>query len=192
MVRVFLFRRHLVAKAGDLAPELLALLRLADRQKHLIPIERLGQVVVRPALHGVYRQLHTAVGGHHDHKAAATLAAVALYELEAIHVRHPDIAKDDVGSVIERLGQTFPSIRRRAHVVTGILEDQRNGPTNPSLVIDDENLHPPASSDSIRSVSMAGSEIAKTAPPSARPEASICPCMPSMSRAETAKPNPVP
>ena len=88
------------AQAGaqrlDLAAELLPLLGLPEGHGHFVGPERLVEIVVGAFAHGGERAVLVAVGAHHDEQRLAAVRAVAPEEGEAVHLRHPDVAEDQV------------------------------------------------------------------------------------------------
>src|SRR5690606_29907870 len=164
-----------------------ALLGLLERKNDLVRAERLRDVVVGALLHRLDREIHPAVRGHDDDHRLAVLRLVALEELEAVQARHADIAQDDVGLELDCLGEPLLTVARRRDLVSLLAQDERDRVTQPWLVVDDQDVHTSAGSGV-----NAGSNTTNCAPPASASSVRSTPPIVSISRADTARPRPVP
>ena len=132
---------HLLAEPPHLPPKLLPLLRLPEREEHLVGAKGLGQIVVRSRLHGLHREVEAPVGGHDQHERLATAGAVAPHELEAVHAGHAHVAEDEIRSLGLRGRQTLLPVLRGHRLMTRVGEDEGERPAQPRVVVDDQDLH---------------------------------------------------
>ena len=101
-------------------------------------MERLGHVVV-----GAQIQTLGLVGGRassreQDHRNRPPLADLA-HDLDAVHVGHDDVQKDDVRPDLFSLGQGLFAARSRHHSKALIRESHRHELGYPLLVVRDED-----------------------------------------------------
>ena len=55
-------------QSNILALQLLAFPGFFQRQKHLVDLERFGDIIVSALFHGFDSRIHRTIGGHHDHR----------------------------------------------------------------------------------------------------------------------------
>ena len=77
--------------------------------------ERLGQVVVRAALHRLDRVVHRAGGGDHDDQRADAFAMRGRQHVESAGARHDDVEQGDVESIAAQR-------RERGRAVDGLVD----------------------------------------------------------------------
>src|SRR2546427_2106335 len=145
---------------------------------------RSRQVVVGAFLHGGERGVLTSVRAHDDHEASAATLFVAAQERQAIHLRHADVAQDQVERLGERPLQSPPAVPLGRHLVASVDEQQPEGLAQPGLVVDHEHPdHRP---------SAAGKNSLNAAPPSRARSTHPPPPISCIARATIASPRPVP
>ena len=89
-------RLELLPEVEVLVAEALALERPSDDEVDLVELERLGDVVVGPELHGLDRGLGGADGGDHDHHRLGGGLLRRAQDLEAVGGGHPEVGDDHV------------------------------------------------------------------------------------------------
>jgi hypothetical protein len=135
---------HLVERERLTQPQILrgepALLEPALHDVHdLLDLERLQDVVVRPALHGVDRGLDRAEAGHdHGQRVGVDLGDLSQ-QIEAAHTRHLEVADDQVVARAFELLHGARAVLRRAHDVAFHPEEVRDDVANELFVVDDED-----------------------------------------------------
>jgi hypothetical protein len=99
--------------------------------------QRLGEVVVCALLQGLDRRRDRRIAGHHDHLDRLVVLADLPEQIEAVHVRHPDVRDQGVENLradqLERLRGGAGAGHRVAPLREGFLEQQQDG----ALVVDD-------------------------------------------------------
>ena len=97
---------------------------LAYPEKDFIGREGLGQVVGRPSVHRVDRQVQASVGGHHQNGRLPAAFPVGVEEFQPTHPGHTDIAENHLGMLSLGDGQPFLPVGGGKHLVTAVTEDQ--------------------------------------------------------------------
>ena len=129
---------HLLTTAHDLAEHLLLLqlllegidspaqglplLQLTDGKQDFVRLERLGNVVVGPLLHGLHRGVHGPVGRHDDNGAVDPPRIQLVQKVQAAHLRHQDVGEHQIELVLLQSGQGFLPRSRRLDLQAGRLE----------------------------------------------------------------------
>ena len=108
----------------------------------LFDLERLEDVVVGAALHGVDRGLDRAEAGHDDGERVGGGLADRLEQLDAAHARHLEVADDEVVVRASELGERARAVLRGAHDVAFHAEEVREDVADELLVVDDEDARP--------------------------------------------------
>ena len=129
------------AQQLDLAAELLALLRLAERHGDFVGTERLVEVVVGAFAHRGQRAVLAAVGAHHDQQRLAAVGAVAPEEGHPVHLRHPHVAENDVEGLRRRPAERLLGVALAHGLVPRLLEQEREGLPQPGVVVNDQQSH---------------------------------------------------
>src|SRR2546427_9340471 len=128
--------------------------------------------------------LPISVRAHDDHEASAATLFVGSRERQAIHLRHADVAQDQVERLGERPLQSPPAVPLGRHLVARVDEQQPEGLAQPGLVVDHEHPdHRP---------SAAGKNSLNAAPPSRARSTHTTPPISCIARATIASPRPVP
>ncbi len=191
-------RAQLILELLDLRAQLLTLGRLSHGEHHFLRAEGLLHVVVGALLHRRDRRVGVAVSAHRDHERVPTSGRVALDELEAVHLRHAQIAEHEIDIFVGELAEGFFALASSADSVSFRAENPGNRLAESRLVIDDENLHewgeevPAGRSSETADSSGTGKYIMNAAPPSRAWRTQIVPPSPSTMRDTTASPSPVP
>src|SRR5207253_1898183 len=81
---------------GERSCKARAFLGLAQYEKHFVGTKRLPQVVVRPCLHRLERQVVRPVRAHHDHRGVRRLFLHGADELQPVDARHPHVGDERV------------------------------------------------------------------------------------------------
>jgi hypothetical protein len=125
-----LLRQHLGAAHG-----------LGDPQIELLEAERLGHVVVGAQAKAADAILVGRQRGQEDHRQGRQLGAGAqrLDQRPAIHLRHHHVGDQQVGRRHQGPGQRVLAVGRREDGVAAFLEDGRDHPKDPRIVVGDEN-----------------------------------------------------
>ena len=113
--------------------------RGADPGLELGHAERLGHVVVRPAVEGGHFAVLVAAGRQDDDGHLAPLPDPPAYRLP-VDVGQPEIEHDDVGGGQRRLGDPLLAVGRGDHLVAAGLQTEAQGPQQGGIVIDDEHF----------------------------------------------------
>ena len=137
---------HQLAALGGRGLRLTALLaqppgldRVADREQHLLALERLLEEVEGAALGRLDRGRHVGVTGeHHDRHVVAPLAH-QLQRFQAVHLGHPDVEQDGVGRTVADDAQRLDPGRRLLRAVALELEDHAQALADRGLVVDDQD-----------------------------------------------------
>jgi hypothetical protein len=134
-------RPDLPAQAPDLLAELLPLLGLAHDEQDIVGAEGLRNVVVGAFLHGLHGQIQATVRRHDQDQRPAAGFPVRLQELEAVELRHADVAENEIRLLLLGRGQPLLAVLGLDHVVPGVGQDEGEGLTESGVVVDDEDLH---------------------------------------------------
>jgi hypothetical protein len=86
---------ELSTEKSDLAPSLLPLDNLIEKDPQPMRVNGLGQIIVSAALECVYRGLNGTLRRQHHEGEAATLVMQRTKELEPAHTGHDKVADDD-------------------------------------------------------------------------------------------------
>ena len=173
-------------QSTDLAILLRALFRDLDAQNQGIGRKRFVNVVPGTLANCLHGLVLAPVGRHHDHQCGAAGLPQPVQELESVHSRHPDVGEDQVGIPFNGLLQALIAVRGGLYRVLFVLQQERYGPSQTGIIINDQDFH----LASFRSAT--GNRTLRTAPAPSAGTASIAPPIPSIRRAETARPRPVP
>jgi hypothetical protein len=125
----------------DLAPQLFPLLGLPQGHHHFVGLERLVEIVVRPFAHGGQGAVLGAVPAHHDEQRRAALAAIAPEERDAVHLRHPDVAEDQVERFASGPPQGGVRVGLDGRLVPRLLEQERERLAESGIVVNDQHTH---------------------------------------------------
>ena len=88
---------------------------LAHRQFGVHAVVGLGHVIERAAFQGVERDVRAQLGERTDHDDRQRAAAQdGVERVEAVHVRHLHVERDDVGIDLVEAFQRLPAVRGRA------------------------------------------------------------------------------
>jgi hypothetical protein len=97
----------------------------------LVQDQGLGEVVVGPLLQRLHGRGDRRVAGHHDDFDRLVLLADLSQEVQAAHVRHPDVAEEGVEEPILEQVERFGGRGGARHLVPplgeGLLEEQEDG-----------------------------------------------------------------
>jgi hypothetical protein len=129
---------HLVDAGTErhhLARQRLGLGRTLDQEPHLVVVERLGQVVVGAALHGLHGGAHAAVGGHDDHRGVGRGLAQLGQRLEAVDPGHADVEERQVERLGRGAGQRGGAVLDHGHRVPGLAQEPLEQPADGGLVV---------------------------------------------------------
>ncbi len=103
-------------------------------------IERLGDVVLRPFLHGPHRRVDGGVGGHDDDDRAGEGLPDPALQLETVHSRHLDVEEEQVPGAFGQARQRFPSARGRLDVVPLLLKPRPERLSDDVFIVDDQDV----------------------------------------------------
>ncbi|MPM91734.1 hypothetical protein SDC9_138868 [bioreactor metagenome] len=76
--------------------DLRAFKKRIDAQNHLVDVDGLDHVVVRPREKTALHVLKCILSGNHEHGHIQRVLAQAFHELKAVHIRHHDVRHDEV------------------------------------------------------------------------------------------------
>ena len=118
MMRLVPLGRQLRAQRAVLLHQRALLERLAHRAHHVGALDRLGDEVVGPLLHGLDRVLDGAVGGHQDGLGLGRDAPARLEQIDPRHARHHQIGQQHRDRLapqdLQRLAAAAPRSARAA------------------------------------------------------------------------------
>ena len=97
------FLLQLAAQVDVLVRQLGPLQGLLRHDLQLVDVERFRNVVGRSQLHRLDGRLGGGVGGHHDHRRAAAVHLDLPQQVEAVAVRHQDVAQHEVEAIALQL-----------------------------------------------------------------------------------------
>ena len=132
-------RLDLPPQAAVLGPKALAFLGLAQYEKHFVGTKRLPQVVVRPCLHRLERQVVRPVRAHHDHRGVRRLFLHGANELQPVDARHPHVGDERVVVAGRQLAHRFVAVLHRADEIAVLGQEHRQDVPDRLLVVGDEN-----------------------------------------------------
>src|SRR5581483_3990788 len=110
----------------------------AQPGEQLVHAEGLGDVVVRARVQGLDLLVRGVAGGEHEDRDPGP-AAQALDDLDAVHVRQPQVEDDHVGMVCGGELQRGGPVVRRVHLVRAGLEIDHQGADDLGFVVDHEH-----------------------------------------------------
>jgi hypothetical protein len=131
---------HFLTQAHILLPQVLPLLGLAQGQQDFVGLERLGDIVVGPALHGFHGRVQVPVGGHHDHRGLHLPALERLQQLQPVHLGHDHVQEDEIEKVGLRQAQRLLPAPGGQDLIPFPLEDQGKHVAHGFFVVDDQNF----------------------------------------------------
>ena len=130
----------------DLAPQLADLLlqasgfeQLLDLDEQRVRVTRFGQIVGRPALHGLDRALNSPVSGQNNDGTAPLFNIHAAQQLHAVHDRHFQIGDDNVERAGVELTQRLPAVARSADHIAPALQNPGLGFGHVDFVFNQQN-----------------------------------------------------
>ena len=127
----------------ELLMEQACLEEVADPEKHLDLIERLGQEVLRAALECPALRLHRDVGRQHEDREIGLRwhqRLDLLEDLEPVHVGHREVEQDEVGTGLRVEWQRLARVGRGSQVGIALtLEHPLEEPHVGGLVVDDQD-----------------------------------------------------
>jgi hypothetical protein len=134
---------ELRSEVDDLAIEGAPLEGAPDQGQDLVLVERLGQVVERPELHGGHRRADGLNGGHQDHFHVLVDRLDPLQDLDAVHAGEADIQEDQVHRRALDALDRLRSVLRLDELVL-LLQDQPERLADPRVVVHDQDHRPHA------------------------------------------------
>ena len=130
---------HLALQPRDLRPQRPLAERLVRDEQQLLDLERLGDVVVGSELHRADRRLdRTERRDHHEVRRLRQLHDAAD-QVEAVHLRHPQIGDHEVEAPHARELEPRRGPARRIDVVAGLLELLREQIAHGLVIFDDQD-----------------------------------------------------
>jgi hypothetical protein len=102
-------------------------------------LERLQNVVVGAALHGVDRRFDGAETGHDDGERVGRDFGDRFQELHAAHARHLEVADDEVVVRATQLGERARAVLGRAHHIPLHPQELGQDLANALLIVDDKD-----------------------------------------------------
>ena len=112
---------------------------IAEHRQHFLVLERLGDVVERPPLHGTHGGVHRCVGGDDQHGEGVVLLAESLEHLKAVDVWHHHVDDHGIEGMASRQREALGAAVRRLYGVTGPLQERLQYIAHHFLVVDDEH-----------------------------------------------------
>ena len=124
-----------------------------DPQEQLLQVERLGDVVGRPLLHGLHRRLHRPVGGDQDEGDLGIHGLDPAQQLDPRHARHLEVADHQVHPRVLHAAERLGPAAGQEDLVPLLLQEAADELALRRLVIHDqdtEGIHqkPPRSQPS--------------------------------------------
>jgi hypothetical protein len=92
--------RQLLGLVGELLLQAVQLQMMLDARQQLLALDRLGDVVhraQRKALDLVRGVVHAVMKNHRDRRSGGRVRLQAATDLEAVHVRHPQVSSTSSG-----------------------------------------------------------------------------------------------
>ncbi len=130
---------------GDLAFERddvgAALELFADVHEHVaqpIEIEGLGEIFTRAELDCFDRTVDCGVRGHENDFAAGHVRLDLPEEIEAVHVRHPEIDHREIRGLANQHAQRLGAAGARLHVEAGLPREALHNSQYRHFIVDDE------------------------------------------------------
>ncbi|OIQ69046.1 hypothetical protein GALL_493560 [mine drainage metagenome] len=144
-----LHRRRLAEEFGCLVLRLVGLLlaqafidRALDQFDGLVHVERLAQVIERPALQRRHRTVQVGIRCHDDDRQAGVRLPDLLQQLDAVPTRHADVADQHLRAEVVQSRQHVARIGKAADFQPGFLKRLFQHEADRGIVIDDpDRLH---------------------------------------------------
>jgi hypothetical protein len=112
---------------------------LAHGHLQLIAGERLGEVVEGPDFHRLHGRVDRPMRRQHDHGEVRLHRLEVRHQLDAIHLRHPNIGQDEIDARLLEPLQSASAVTGRHHVVPVLAQVVFDHPPQALVVIDQED-----------------------------------------------------
>ena len=122
-----------VRHAGREPPQLQG---TAEGHEESIRVERLFQEVVRSLARGLDRGVDRTVSRDHHDERARIVFPKSRQHIQAVESWHLHVEEDHVRHEFHRQSDTLPPVLGLAHLMALVLEELREGATDPALVVD--------------------------------------------------------
>ena len=152
-----------------------------DQGDGVVDVERLRQVLVRPAPVGGYRAVEVRIAGHDDHREVRVPRPDLAEELQTVHVRHPDVGHDRVRHAHLQPRGHSASALEPPDGESGAAEGTLQHPPNGLIIVDDPDLAhaahslSPGASGTIGSTDSTGSRMLNVVSPGVLSHSTIPP-----------------
>ncbi len=114
--------------------------RTRDGRRYQVEVfERLGEVVVRTALHRLNRIVHRAGGGNHNDQGAAGLLAGAGEHLQAANSGHHDVEQGDFVAIAEERFERALAVGGLFDPIAGGFEPMMEDQADARVVVGDQH-----------------------------------------------------
>lgn len=108
--------------------------------EYIVYLQRLGEIVAGPLARQAGRDVRGIGPGHHDDLGLDVQPADVLEELQAVHLRHLDVAVDDVDIVLLHRLQAFQPVLRGHYGITPALKHVPEPFPYIGLIVNDQDL----------------------------------------------------
>ena len=142
----FRFAHHFIATCGllleylDLGGLLSAVHGIADGDQQAVQIQGFLNKVKGPLLDGFHRIVHVSVPRDHDHLGFALLLEKLFQDLQSVHLRHLDIAENDVVSAGPVFLQSLDPVLGQVHRKLLVFQDFLQGIADAPLVVYNQDV----------------------------------------------------
>src|SRR5207247_789372 len=127
------------AEPRDLLGEPTGGQRALAEQQHLVEVERLVEIVIGAALHGLDGGGHGAVGGHDHDVHVGTDLADTLERGEPVESRHADVEEHEVEGLCLEDPHRLLAVLHRRHVVADPAQAFLEDPAQAVFVVGDQD-----------------------------------------------------
>ena len=171
-----------VSRSGESPPR---------RRRHVIQVERFGNVLKRPDFGGIDRRDQAVLGAHHNDRQFRTLLFNSRQDVEHVFVRHHDVGDHQIAFPVCDPFQQSCGIAGRPHLVSQSSESLTEDQSNRRVIISDQDFL----GSGVHAEASWGVEIGNSTRNTVRPGSdskSIKPPCPATSLATSARPRPAP